>query len=197
MLLVWYLPCRTSCRLWASLQTSQQSKCQLYCSSFAWYYLSRHAFEWNWSLLRSTSYWVVILYNGIENVQLETKLSVSLFPVRTSFSPVSTFVVLRERNYLNNSEALIAWDNLQKSLLFWTTPSFKKTSTSPALIFVPFPHSPSGSNLEVIAEILLRTLRNSTNHLMNVVTQKLKSHAGGIFDSSYKAFGNRGKSFVF
>ena len=51
----------------------------------------------------------------------------------------------------------------------------------------------------MIAKILLRTLRNSTNHIMNVVTQKLKSHAhaGGIFDSSYKAFGNRGKRFVF
>lgn len=92
-------------------------------------------------------------------------------------------------------------ENFENNLLFWTTLSFNKKDISPALIFVliPLPHSPSGSNLEVIAEILLRTLRNSTNLIMNVVTQKLKSHAhaGGVFDSSYKAFGNRGKSFVF
>ncbi|KAL9952359.1 hypothetical protein ACROYT_G039604 [Oculina patagonica] len=52
--------------------------------------------------------------------------------------------------------------------------------------------SPSGRKLDVIAEILLRTLMNSTNHIMSVLTQKLKSHVG-IFDTSYKAeFENRG-----
>ena len=55
-------------------------------------------------------------------------------------------------------------------------------------------YSPSDQE-SVTAEILLRTLINSTNLIMNVIMQKLKSNAG-IFDNSYKAFENRGNQRI-
>ena len=42
------------------------------------------------------------------------------------------------------------------------------------------------------AEIFLTTTRNSTNHMISVITQKLKTHVG-IFDNTFKSFENRGR----
>lgn len=44
----------------------------------------------------------------------------------------------------------------------------------------------------VAAEILLRTLKNSTEYIMNTITRKLGTH-GGRFDNNYTKFENRGK----
>lgn len=151
-------------------------------------FVSPHLWTGNVSPLRSTSY-------------------LTAWKFYIMYMPLETYIIgnlcfsEREELFEQFAQVLIGMRTSRTTFYSELTLSFNKKGISPALIFVliPLPHSPSGRNLEVIAEILLRTLRNSTNHIMNVVTQKLKSHAhaGGVFDSSYKAFGNRGKSFVF